>query len=156
MTISMTTLEAETGGAPSVGVAPPARRQGVWHHLLRNRGAVLALSYIALVALMAVAAPLIVQLSGWGPYEFDQAAIDPNLGGLPVGSLGGISAEHWFGVEPLTGRDLYAIVVYGARTSILVGLSATILAVSIGVLVGSSAALFGGWYDRVISRATDV
>lgn len=155
MTISMTTLEAETGGAPSVGAAPPARRQGVWHHLLRNRGAVLALSYIALVALMAVAAPLIVQLSGWGPYEFDQAAIDPNLGGLPVGSLGGISAEHWFGVEPGNGRDLFARVVYGARTSMLIALAATALTTFLGVVFGLLAGYHGGKVDQVVSRVMD-
>lgn len=154
MDISMTALETEAGGALSDG-APPARRQGLWHHLMRDRGAVLALSYIALVALVAVAAPLLVKVSGWGPYEFDQAAIDPNLGGLPKGSLGGIGAEHWLGVEPGSGRDVFARVVYGARTSMLIALAATALTTTLGVTFGLLAGYHGGKVDQIISRVMD-
>ncbi|MEV4348754.1 ABC transporter substrate-binding protein [Actinoplanes sp. NPDC049596] len=56
----------------------------------------------------------------------------------------------------MTGRDLFAIVVHGARTSLLVGVAATAIAVLVGTLVGIAAGFFGGWFDRVLSRITDV
>jgi peptide/nickel transport system permease protein len=113
----------------------------------------IGLVLVVMALLVAAFAPWIARINGGNPFTFSH---DLAGDGSPRGSFGGVSSRHWFGVEPLTGRDLYAIVVYGARTSILVGLSATVLAVTIGVLVGSSAALFSGWYDRVISRVTDV
>jgi peptide/nickel transport system permease protein len=63
--------------------------------------------------------------------------------------------QHWFGVEPLTGRDLFAIVVLGMRTSLFIGVSITVISTVIGTLVGISAAYFGGWYDAVVSRFLD-
>ena len=54
------------------------------------------------------------------------------------------SAAHWFGID-LQGCDYYSNVVYGARTS-----------VAIGVLVGAPAGYFGGWIDSVLARVTDV
>ena len=135
-------------------VAPVAARPNAWSALTKDRAAMVGLVLVALALAIAVAAPWVAGLDGSDPFTYHSNALAAD--GSPKGAFGGVSAHHWFGVEPLTGRDLYAIVVYGARTSILVGLSATVLAVTIGVLVGSTAALFGGWFDRVASRATDV
>ena len=55
---------------------------------------------------------------------------------MPIGSFGGISGDHWLGVEPQTGRDLFARLVYGARVSLGVALAATVVQVVIGVVVG--------------------
>jgi peptide/nickel transport system permease protein len=141
-----------TGSEPvSETAAGPAT---VWSALRRDRAAMVGLVLVVLALLVAALAPWIASINGGNPFTYHSNALAGD--GSPRGALGGVSGRHWFGVEPLTGRDLYAIVVYGARTSILVGLSATVLAVTIGVLVGSSAALFGGTYDRIASRATDV
>jgi peptide/nickel transport system permease protein len=140
-----------THGEPA---STAAGRATVWQTLRKDRAAMVGLTLVALALLVAAFAPLIAGINGNDPYTYHSDALADD--GSPQGAFGGASAEHWFGVEPLTGRDLYAIVVYGARTSILVGLSATVLAVTIGVLLGSSAALFGGWYDQLASRATDV
>ncbi len=152
MSISSTELEA--AGAPETGalVAATDPRRSVWHVLLRDPSAIACLVYIGLVVLMAVFAPLIVRVSCWGPYEFDQTAIDPNLGGIPLGSFGGISAEHWLGVEPQSGRDIFARIVYGARSSMLIAVSATALTTVLGVVFGLLAGYFGGRTDMVISR----
>jgi peptide/nickel transport system permease protein len=120
--------------------------------LLRDRAAVACLAYIGLVVAMAVFAPLIVRISGWDPYEFDQSAIDPDLGSIPIGSWGGISAEHWLGVEPGSGRDVFARIVYGARSSMLIALGATLLTTVLGVVFGLLAGYFGGRTDALISR----
>jgi peptide/nickel transport system permease protein len=125
-----------------------------WSTLRRDRAAMVGLVLVVAALLVAAFAPWIASIHGDSPDSYHDAALAGD--GSPRGSFGGVSSQHWLGVEPLTGRDLFAIVVYGARTSILVGLSATVLAVTIGVLVGSSAALFGGWYDRILSRGTDV
>jgi peptide/nickel transport system permease protein len=114
-------------------------------------GAVLV---IALVV-VAAAAPLLAKLERQDPYTYNIALLDPARGNAPLGSLGGVSAQHWFGVEPLTGRDLFAIVVLGMRTSLFIGVSITVISTVIGTLMGISAAYFGGWYDAVVSRFLD-
>jgi peptide/nickel transport system permease protein len=143
-----TTLGREPEAATATG------RSAVWSALRQDKAAMVGLVLVIVALLVAAFAPWIAGINGDDPFTYHSQTLAGD--GSPRGSFGGVSAQHWFGVEPLTGRDLYAIVVYGARTSILVGLSATVLAVTIGVLVGSSTALFGGWYDRVLSRATDV
>ncbi|MFC7640788.1 ABC transporter permease [Streptosporangium lutulentum] len=123
--------------------------------LLHDWAAVLSTGFLVLVVLMAICAPLITALTGHGPNDFDAAAIDTNLGGLPRGSLGGISAEHLFGVEPQNGRDVLARIMYGARVSFLIAVSATVLTTLLGVVFGMLAGFYGGWADQVISRVMD-
>ncbi len=65
------------------------------------------------------------------------------------------SAAHWFGMD-LQGCDYYSNVIYGARTSVAIGVLAVIGVLIIGVLVGSLAGYFGGWADSVLARVTDV
>ncbi|MFL6125367.1 ABC transporter permease [Actinophytocola sp.] len=110
---------------------------------------------IVALGVVAVAAPVLAAVEGQDPYGYHNEALDPDTG-LPAGPLGGVSGTHWFGVEPLTGRDLFAIVVHGARTSFLIGLAATALAMLLGVLIGTSAGYLGGWWDRLVRWTGDV
>ena len=70
-------------------------------------------------------------------------------------SLDPASAGHPFGFD-LQGCDVYSRVVYGTRTSLSVGVFATLQVVLLGTLIGAIAGFFGGWVDAVLSRLTDI
>jgi len=65
------------------------------------------------------------------------------------------SAEHWFGYDQ-QGCDYLAQVVYGARSSLIIGALAVFVILVLGVLVGAVAGFFGGWVDSSLARLTDV
>ena len=126
--------------------APPARKAAVqgmapliWRRFMRHRMAVFSLCVLGFVLLTALAAPL-------GPYTPTQQN--------PSNSLQAPSAQHWFGTDDL-GRDVLTRVLYGGRISLTVGLSATALALLIGVAVGALSGYFGGWVDNLLMRITD-
>ncbi|ATE54007.1 ABC transporter permease [Actinosynnema pretiosum] len=110
---------------------------------------------IAVLGLLALSADLLGALTGQDPYTYRTEALDPATG-APAGALGGVSATHWFGVEPLTGRDLFAIVAHGARTSFLIGLAATAVSALVGVVLGALAGYRGGWVDQLVTQTADV
>lgn len=64
------------------------------------------------------------------------------------------SADHVFGTDVI-GRDIFARTIYGGQISILIGISAAIVEVILGALVGSLAAYYGGWVDSVLMRFTE-
>ncbi|MFI5802385.1 ABC transporter permease [Streptomyces sp. NPDC051561] len=147
-------LAQEVGAAP---VAVPASGAvQFWRRLRAQRAALVAAGVVALLVLVALAAPLLAALEGQDPNSFHPALVDSASGGAPLGSFGGISADHWLGVEPQTGRDLFARVVYGARVSLGVALVATVLQVSLGLLIGLAAGLGSRTVDQVLSRITEV
>ncbi|SEN35296.1 ABC transporter permease [Nonomuraea pusilla] len=155
MTTAAPSRDATAGPEAGAGTAPATEGRRIARALLRDRGAVAGMAFLALVVLMAICAPLISAVTGHGPNEFDPTAIDTNLGGLPRGSFGGISAEHLLGVEPQNGRDVLARIAYGARVSFLIAASATVLTTLLGVVFGMLAGFYGGWIDQVISRVMD-
>ncbi|WP_328460188.1 ABC transporter permease [Streptomyces sp. NBC_00448] len=130
--------------------------QRAWRQLRRDRAACAALAVVVLLVAVAAAAPLLARLGGWSPDTFDENAIDPYLGGMPRGSFGGMGSTHWLGVEPVTGRDLFARVVYGAQVSLLIAFAATAIVVVVGTTAGISAGYFGGRVDTLLSRAMDL
>ena len=65
------------------------------------------------------------------------------------------SAEHWLGTDQF-GRDVLSRIIYGARTSLLLGVTAPALAAVIGTAFGVTAGYFGGWIDRIIGRFLDM
>lgn len=130
--------------------------RSAWRRLRRRPAAMVGLGIIAFFVLAALLAPVLTAICGHGPADTDKYAIDPYLGGLPRGALGGISPQHWLGVEPMLGRDIFARLLYGARISLLVSFSAALLITLIGVALGVTAGYFGGRTDAVISRFMDV
>src|SRR4029077_3694418 len=71
--------------------------------------------------------------------------------GIPRGP----NKQFWFGADG-TGRDLFVRTMYGARTSLLVGVVASGIAVIIGLVVGLLAGFHGSWLDTLLSRTSDV
>ncbi|NUK01183.1 ABC transporter permease subunit [Streptomyces lunaelactis] len=124
--------------------------------LLKQPSAAAALTVVVALVLIALAAPLITWAAGTSPTEFHSDAVDPALGGLPRGTAGGISTTHWLGVEPGSGRDILARVVYGARVSLLIAMLATGLSVVLGTALGLAAGYFGGWTDALVGRLMDL
>lgn len=153
--MSSEALLASEAGAAQVA-APASGARQFWRRLRAQRAVTVAAVVFALLVFVALAAPLLTALEGQDPNAFHPALVDSAAGGVPKGSFGGISGDHWLGVEPQTGRDLFARLVYGARVSLGVAFIATLVQVFIGVGLGLLAALGGRWADQVISRFTDV
>ncbi|WP_433305219.1 ABC transporter permease [Actinoplanes sp. CA-030573] len=128
----------------------------VLRRLRRDRGFVAGAGVALVMVLVAVAAPLLAAAAGQDYTTYHDTLLDSARGGVPLGRLGGMGAEHWLGVEPGTGRDLFARIVYGARVSLGVAVGATILQVLFGVLVGTAAGLGGRWADAALTRVIDL
>ena len=138
----------------SLAIEGKSPREPAWARLSRDKFALFALGVIITYLLVAALAPVICAVLGISPYTLDGDAL--NDYGLPDGPFGGISTEHWLGVEPGTGRDIFARLIYGARASLLVGILATCLTTTIGVIIGVVAGYKRGWVDAVIGRFMDL
>ena len=124
--------------------------QLAWARLRRDRLALACLIVIAIIVIVALAAPLVAYLTGHGPNEeFTTTGLTPD--GLPRPP----SSTFLFGTDDL-GRDVLVRVVYGARISLLSGVLASSVAVALGVLVGLVGGYFGGLVDTVLARLMDV
>ncbi|KIQ65326.1 peptide ABC transporter permease [Kitasatospora griseola] len=156
MTTPLPTAAAEGAGAPDTTEAPASPWKLALHRLRRQKAALVGAAIIAFFVLAALLAPVLTAISGTRPDTVDKKAVDPYLGGLPRGALGGISPQHWLGVEPLLGRDIFARLLYGAQISLLVAFSAALLITLIGTVLGITAGYFGGRTDALISRFMDV
>jgi ABC-type dipeptide/oligopeptide/nickel transport system permease subunit len=145
---------------PSADVAHSAvvgrtLRQIAFNRIKHDKVAIACVIALIVITLLAVFAPLICNLLNVDPYTFDSAAISDS-GGLPLGSFGGVSAKHPLGVEPLTGRDILARLLYGTRVSLMIAFLATTIVVTTGVLIGIFAGYSRGWIDSVLSRIMDL
>ncbi|MFC6990035.1 ABC transporter permease [Haloplanus sp. GCM10025708] len=109
--------------------------------LKRDRKAQVGLSIVAVVSLIAIFAPVIA------PY-------DPMSQNFPVMQPPTFTGAHPLGTDSF-GRDLLSRVVFGARLSLAVGLSAVAFGTLIGVPMGLYAGYYGGWVDDLLMRMVD-
>ncbi len=122
---------------------PRADHRGLrylWRRFRRNRLAVTALGYLLLVHLVAIFAPYL-------------APHPPNAIDL-FNQLATPSRAHLLGTDE-NGRDVLARLVFGARASLAVALSAMFMAMTVGTSLGALSGFYGGWVDAVIMRLTD-
>lgn len=113
----------------------------IWKRLKQSPSAMIGLTVFAILVLIAVFADVIA------PYKFDQINV--------LNAFAPPSAEHWCGTDRV-GRDIFSRLVIGARYSLTLGLSATILGTIAGMFFGAIAGYCGGVVDDLIMRFTDI
>ena len=128
--------------AEFAGTTPTSLWRDAWKRLRRNRAAIAAGTFLAVLSLAALLAP-------WLP-----GLADPTLQNLKL-SATPPSAAHWFGTDEL-GRDLLSRVLWGGRISLLVGFVGTLVSLVIGVSYGAISGYAGGRTDDVMMRVVDV
>jgi len=109
------------------------------HILLRNRLCAVGLGIILVIVLLGILAPLIAK----DPYKTDlrERLMPPSL-------------EHPFGTDQL-GRDIFSRVVWGARVSLFVAITISLISMSLGCLIGAVSGYFGGIVDDILGRIID-
>ncbi len=113
----------------------------------------LALAGLGLLALVLVSAALAPWISPQNPY--DLATLDLLDARLAPGARSAADRVYWLGSDD-QGRDMLSAILYGLRTSVVVGLASTGFAFAIGVSIGLAAAWFGGWFDALAMRLADL
>ncbi|HLX31692.1 MAG TPA: ABC transporter permease [Gaiellaceae bacterium] len=143
----------------------------VWIRFRRDRLAVISLGFIIFLFLAAfVGAPIASSLLGHGPNSiFLTAVTSNNAGDVPVGPWTHVSLAPYpgapghfghtlfiLGASDQTGHDMFLRLLYGAQTSLEVGVFSTFFSVTVGVIMGTLAGYFRGWVDTVISRLIEI
>ncbi|WP_419247690.1 ABC transporter permease [Roseibium aggregatum] len=120
--------------------------RGVMQRLFRRKTAVFALVLIVVIVGAAVLAPLVA------PYDPNEQFFDGlTLEGAPLPP----GPQFWLGTD-LLGRDLLSRLIFGAQTSLIIGVVANGVAAAFGALVGILAGFFRGWVETVLMRFTDL
>ena len=130
-----TTLDAEQ----IVATEHVSLTRAAFRRFIRHRLAVIG----SIILLLVVFGALLADVISSRPFFTDVKAVNQ----AP-------SADHLLGTDR-SGRDVWARIVHGARTSLAVGLGAVAIYVTIGTILGGLAGMLGGWVDNVIMRATD-
>jgi len=112
-----------------------------WHRLAKNKMAVVSMIILIAITLASFVGPFFLKQS----YETQ----DLQLGAVPP------NAQHWLGTDTL-GRDVFVRILYGGQISISVGICATAVALTIGVLYGTTSGFFGGKVDSLMMRVVDI
>ena len=115
----------------------------VWKRLCRNKTAVLGLVIVALLTLMAILSPNLI--------DYETQVIKTNYSE----ALQAPSADHWFGTDEM-GRDILLRVMYGSTVSLSIGVVTVAVSLTVGLILGAAAGYFGGKTDMIIMRIMDI
>ncbi|MGW6897861.1 ABC transporter permease [Streptomyces sp. NBC_01727] len=137
------TLEKTPGGPEGTGPAEKPRSlwSDAWRDLRRNPVFIISSLIILFLVIISI----------WPSLIADQDPLNCDLGKAQEGSQPG----HPFGFDG-QGCDVYTRTVYGARTSVTVGVCSTVGVSILGGILGGLAGFFGGWWDSFLSRITDI
>ena len=136
-----------------VEVAQRTPKQIAWGRFKRNKVGVYAGYASIFFVSVGFFAPIITRLVGVNPRETYEGTLTEYA--MPIGAWGGISWAHPLGIEPGTGRDVFALALYGARTSFIVAIIAAVGTIAIGMLVGIATGYFKGRVDSSVGRFAD-
>lgn len=139
--VQETTSTLGAPGERDEGDAPRSLASDAWRELRHRWMFWIALALIVIFIVMAIWPGLFTSTDPTEPM-LDKARSKP-------------AADQWFGRDT-QGYDVYARTIYGARASILVGVLATILTTLIGIVVGTLAGFYGGIFDTILMRITDI
>lgn len=124
--------------------------QVAFDRLKADKVAIVCACVVLFYLLVAIFAPLLTKIEGQNTTDtfFDLLGMDnyPTIG---------MTADHWFGVEPNVGRDLFARWAYGARPSLMIGFAVALISTIVGTTMGLLAGYMGGIVDRAISWVID-
>jgi peptide/nickel transport system permease protein len=149
----------------------PSAERGPWslalRRFLRNRLALAFLGLFLLIIVFVLAAPLWANhVADTGPNEehtVEQITVNGekkdvvSVEGKPIGPQWfGAGGKFFLGADSRLGRDEMVRLMYGGRTSLLIGISAALLATALAIVLGLLAGYFGGWVDSLIARTLDV
>lgn len=115
----------------------------VWKRLCRNKTAVLGLVIVALLTLMAILSPILI--------DYETQVIKTNYSE----ALQAPSVDHWFGTDEM-GRDILLRVMYGSTVSLSIGVVTVAVSLTVGLILGAAAGYFGGKTDMIIMRIMDI
>jgi peptide/nickel transport system permease protein len=113
-----------------------------WRAFRSHRSGLVGLGMMSAFVFVALAAPLLASRRG----------LDVTLANGPV--LGAPSWHYWLGTDD-NGRSVLTLLIWGARVSLFVGLSATVVSMVIGTFLGLVSGYFGGWIGRITFRITE-
>lgn len=117
--------------------------QDVGYRFIRNKKAIIGLILLGIIVIMCLYGAVFL--------DYEKDVINQNV----ANKLQTPNSEHWFGTDTF-GRDIFNRIVYGARYSLLIGFSSTLMSLTVGSLLGVIAGYFGGKTDNIIMRITDV
>jgi peptide/nickel transport system permease protein len=143
MAINPTIVEPSVFSADLVVAEREALTPGqlVWRRFRKHRMAMIGGVGVIVLLLFIIGGSLIIP---------ESAANSTDL----LARLAGPSSRHWFGTDSV-GRDVFDRIIYGGQISIFIGLLAVIVEVTLGTLIGGTAAYYGGWVDALLMRFTE-
>ncbi|GAB7202005.1 hypothetical protein OS31_39780 [Dickeya oryzae] len=147
---AMNMLQQRSVHTPSTLPVSRSALSHVLSMLWQDRLARLGLFMLVLIVALALLAPWIAPQN---PYDLSQLMIMDNR--LPPGSSGMSGVTYWLGSDD-QGRDLLSAILYGTRTSLIVGVSSALVALCIGMVAGLLSAWLGGKTDALLMRIVDI
>src|SRR3954453_2104471 len=147
-------FDVSPGGAalalPAATIARKTPSELFWERFRQDKAALAGGVVIAVLIFIAFfGGPIAENITGHPQNQTYSYMTDAY--GVPLGP----NADFWFGADS-SGRDLFVRTMYGARTSLFVGIVASGFALTIGLIVGLIAGFFGGVLDTMLSRTADV
>ena len=126
--------------AESTGVALTPG-QLAWRQFRKHRMAMIGTAGVILLFLFIIIGSIVVPESGSNNIDLYHRLTGP-------------TALHWFGSDS-TGRDVFNRIIYGGQVSLVIGILAVTMELTLGTVIGGFAAYFGGWTDAILMRFTE-